>query len=89
MRFPPPEERKKYPSQCSTCRGRIVERIVTCTLPDRKGHLRIIEGVPAGVCDQCHEQYLTFETAAAIDKLLASPPTKKETVSVWEFAKAV
>ena len=81
-------ERKSYPSRCDLCGGEVVEEIVTLTYPDADGRVRVIEGAPAGVCQQCHERYLSFETAAAIDDLLASPPTKKESFSVWEFAKA-
>lgn len=85
MRFPPPEGRKKYPSQCSLCRGSIVEQRVTLPYVDRGGTVRVIRGAPAGVCDQCHEKWLTFETSRALDELLATPPTATESVSVWEF----
>lgn len=81
-------ERKAYPSRCDLCGGEVVEEFVTLTYPDKQGGVRVIEGAPAGVCQQCHERYLSFETAAAIDDLLATPPTKKEMFSVWEFAKA-
>jgi YgiT-type zinc finger domain-containing protein len=81
-------ERKAYPTRCDLCGGDVVEEIVTLTYPDKEGRVRVIEGAPAGVCQQCHERYLSFDTAAAIDELLASPPTKRETYSVWEFAKA-
>jgi len=86
--FPPPTHRKRYPSQCHACRGHIVEGTVTLTYPDREGKVRVIEGVPAGVCDQCHEQYFTVETSREIDRLLTSPPSRQEEVPVWEFAKA-
>lgn len=85
MRFPPPHKRKKYPSECSWCRGWIAERLVTLSYVDRDGNVRVIRGAPAGVCDQCHEKWLTFETSRAIDELLATPPTATESVSVWEF----
>lgn len=81
-------ERRAYPTHCDLCGGDVVERIVTLTYPDKKGKVRVIEGVPAGVCDQCHEKYLAFETAASIDELLATPPSKTESVSVWEYARA-
>lgn len=81
-------ERKAYPTRCDLCGGDVVEEIVTLTYPDKEGRVRVIEGAPAGVCQQCRERYLSFETAAAIDELLASPPTKRETFAVWEFAKA-
>lgn len=81
-------ERKAYPSRCDLCGGEVVEESVTLTYPSREGKVRVIEGAPAGVCQQCHERYLSYETAVAIDELLASPPTKEEMISVWEFAKA-
>ena len=62
---------------------------MTLTLPDSGGHIRIIEGVPAGVCEQCHEKYLTVETSRAIDALLAAAPVREQPVPVWDFAKAV
>lgn len=89
MRFPRPEDRETYPQACDLCGGSVTERVVTLTLPDREGRIRIIEGVPAGVCDQCHEKYLTVETSRAIDTLLAAAPVREEPVPVWEFAKAV
>lgn len=58
------------------------------TLPDREGRIRIIEGVPAGVCDQCPEKYLTVGTSRAIDALLAASPVREEPVPVWELGKA-
>lgn len=88
MRFPPPEERETYPERCDLCGGSVSERLVSLALSDRDGRVRIIEGVPAGVCDQCHEQYLTVETSRAIDRLLSAPPSRQEAVPVWEFAKA-
>lgn len=48
--------------------------------------VRVIADVPAGVCDQCSEQYLLAETVEAIERLLASPPERHETVLVWEYA---
>lgn len=89
MRIPARQDRKRYPTRCDLCGGTVVERVVDLTYPTRDGTMRLVKGAPAGVCDQCHERYLAFETAAAIDDLLATPPTKEETISVWEFAKAV
>lgn len=89
MRFPAPEDRETYPEMCYLCGGGITEQVVTLTLPDTEGRLRIIEGVPAGVCDQCHEKYLTVETSRAIDELLAAAPVREEPIPVWEFARAV
>ena len=88
MEFPAPEKRKKYPSKCSLCGGTVTESTVDMPLPDRDGTIRLIEGVSAGVCDQCHEYYLTVETSRTIDRLLAAAPSREDTISVWEFAKA-
>lgn len=88
MEFPPRDKRKKYPSKCSVCGGKVTESTVDIPLPDRGGTIRLIEGVPAGVCDQCHEYYLTTQTSRAIDRLLEVPPSREEKISVWEFAKA-
>jgi YgiT-type zinc finger domain-containing protein len=88
MEFPAPEKRKKYLSKCSVCGGTVTEGRVDVPVPDRDGRIRLIEGVPAGVCDQCHEYYLTVETSRVIDRLLAAPPSREDTILVWEFAKA-
>lgn len=89
MEFPPPEERETYPQTCHICGGRVTEQVITISLPEREGDgVRLIHDVPAGVCEQCHEYYLTVETSRAIDALLATPPTRQETVPAWEFAKA-
>jgi YgiT-type zinc finger domain-containing protein len=50
VRFPTTAQRKEYPSECSLCRGSIEEQRVNLALPDRDGQIRIIDGVPAGVC---------------------------------------
>lgn len=89
MKFPAPEDRETYPVTCDLCGGAVTEQVATLTLPDSQGRIRIIEGVPAGVCDQCHEKYLTVGTSRAIDTLLAAAPVREEPIPVWEFAKAV
>lgn len=88
MRFPEPDQREKYPARCDLCGGTVTERTVNLPYPDRDGTIRLIEGAPAGVCDQCHEKYLSAETARAIDSLLAAPPSRQDTIAVWEFAEA-
>lgn len=89
MEFPPPEQRETYPEVCQMCGGRVTEKLITISLPDRDGDgIRLIHNVPAGVCEQCGEYYLTVETSRAIDALLVEPPTREEAVPAWEFAKA-
>jgi YgiT-type zinc finger domain-containing protein len=45
-------------ADCSFCGGRVREKLVRvdCRIGDR---LVIVEDVPAGVCEQCGEQYFT------------------------------
>lgn len=87
MRFPQPEDRKKYPSSCDLCGGTITEKRVDLSYPDGDGTIRMVRGAPAGICQQCHQRYLSFETAVAIDALLAAPPSREEKIRVWEFAR--
>lgn len=88
MRFPAPDERKKYPSECDLCRGDVSEETITLTYADRDGVVRIVYGVPAGVCQQCHEKWFTADTSRAIDQLLKSSPAREESAPVWDFSKA-
>lgn len=88
MEFPPPEKRKKYPSRCSVCGGRVVERLETLSYPGPGELPRVITGVPAGVCEQCGEKYLRPEVIADIERILADAPAREEAIAVWEYAKA-
>lgn len=85
-KFEPPAERSDYPSSCPTCGGTVTERAVTLALPEPGEGTRIVEHVPAGVCEVCGEQFLKAETTNRIDKLLAAPPSGHEEVPVWDFA---
>lgn len=67
------------------CRGTVSEETVTLAYPDGAGNVRIIRGVPAGVCQQCHNKYLTVETSRMLDNLLNTPPTTEAVVPVWKF----
>lgn len=90
MEFPPPEKRETYPPDCTVCGGSVVPKRVTLTYPNREAptKVRVIDGVPAGVCDQCGEKYLLHEVVVEIERLMAAPPTRQETVSVWEYAES-
>ena len=46
-----------------------------------KGRLYIIDGVPAGVCQQCGEKYFTAQVSEAIDRSVEAKEIKR-TVSV-------
>ena len=65
---------------CYFCGGKVVERIVE--LEYRwKGRLYLIEGVPAGVCQQCGEKYFTAHVSEAIDRSIEAKEIKR-TISV-------
>lgn len=90
MEFPPPEKREAYPADCTVCGGSVVPKRVTLSYPNREAptNVQVIDGVPAGVCDQCGEKYLLQEVVVEIERLMAAPPTRQETVSVWEYAES-
>lgn len=84
--FEPPARRKDYPSSCPACGGPVTERDVTLALPEPGEATRIVEHVPAGVCEVCGEQFLKAETVDKLDKLLTAPPNGREEFPVWNFA---
>lgn len=58
-------------ADCSSCGGRVREMPVTVDY--RSGdRLVIVEDVPAGVCEQCGEQYFTALVAKALEGLARS-----------------
>ncbi len=65
----------------------MVEGLARLTLPQGDGSLRVVEGAPAGICDLCHEEYLSVETSRQIDQLLTSSPSRRQLISVWEFPR--
>jgi YgiT-type zinc finger domain-containing protein len=84
--FRPPAELKKYPSLCIQCGGPVTEDHVTLSLVGLNGHVRLVRGVPAGVCGSCGEQYLRPEVTARVEQLLQTPPRRNEEVPAWDFA---
>ena len=60
---------------CTFCRGRVQERLVTkaCWWGDQL--LAMVENVPAGVCDQCGERYYKAHILKEIEALLSNRET--------------
>jgi YgiT-type zinc finger domain-containing protein len=85
-KFEPPTERADYPPLCAVCGGTVVERAVVLSLPEPGGEARIVHHVPAGVCENCGEQYLTSAVVRKLEKLLEAPPTSHQEIPVWDFA---
>ena len=84
--FLAPAELKAYPSLCIQCGGPVGEDRVTLSLVGKDGRVRLVRGVPAGVCRSCGEQYLRPEVTTHIERLLKTPPRRNEEVPAWDFA---
>ena len=72
---------------CPMCGGTLEEK--TIQLDFRyKGHLVVIEGVPAQVCRNCREELISAETSKDIDALLESDirPVRQISVPVLPFS---
>ena len=72
--------------ECYFCKGRVVQEKVTVDF--RWGQkLKVIEDVPAGVCQQCGEKYFQSTVYKAMEKLATSraKPTARVTVDVVHF----
>ena len=71
-------------------RGRVVrEKVKVDFLWGNK--LKVIENVPAGVCQQCGEKYFQSAVYKSIEKLAKSraEPSARLTVDVVQFKRAV
>jgi YgiT-type zinc finger domain-containing protein len=88
VRLPPKSERKALSSACARCCGPVEQKVVTITYPGADRDVRIVRGVPAGVCSQCGEQYLSFEVVSQLEKLFDLPPSRSEEVPVWNFPES-
>ena len=77
-------------SECYFCKGSVAQQKVKVDF--RWGRrLKIIENVPAGVCQQCGEQYFQSHVYKGMEKLAASrkKPAARLTVDVLRFKEAV
>jgi YgiT-type zinc finger domain-containing protein len=77
-------------TECYFCKGRVVQEKVKVDF--RWGRkLKVIENVPAAVCQQCGEKYFESTVYKAMEKLTASraKPATRLTVDVVRFKKAV
>ena len=78
--------------ECHICGGRIAEKRVNQELWI-KGKLIVIEGVPAGVCQQCGEKVVVAEVGKTIAALAADSKrlqkARRMTVPVIRFARQV
>jgi YgiT-type zinc finger domain-containing protein len=73
-------------TECYFCKGRVDQQKVRVDF--RWGRkLKVIENVPAGVCQQCGEKYFQFAVYKTMEKLAASraKPAARLTVDVVRF----
>lgn len=70
----------KY-GDCSFCGGEVKNNKVELDYR-YKGKLYIFKDVPAGVCQQCNEKYLTAEVAKEIEYRIKKKEVWDETISV-------
>lgn len=66
---------------CSFCGGEVREEIVELDYRYH-GALYVFRDVPAGVCQQCGEKYLTARAAKAIEGEMESERAHRETIAV-------
>ena len=76
-------------TECYFCKGEVARENVQVDF--RWGHtLKVIEDVPAGVCQQCGEKYFEAAVYKAMEELAASQtkPIARLTVDVVQFQRA-
>lgn len=76
--------------QCYFCKGKVIQQKVRVDF--RWGRkLKVIERVPARVCQQCGEKYFQSAVYKAMEKLVASraKPAAHLTVDVVRYRKAI
>jgi HTH-type transcriptional regulator / antitoxin MqsA len=74
---------------CFQCRGDLEERSIILD-QRRDGELYVIEEVPAEVCTQCGETYLSAGVLKVVDEIIKNrtQAEKEVKVPVWKFKVA-
>lgn len=75
------DKRKHAYGDCSFCGGQVRQKTTELDYR-RKGKLYVFLDVPAGVCVQCGEKFLTAEAAKKIEKKILSKEKCGKTISV-------
>ncbi|MBF0529323.1 MAG: type II toxin-antitoxin system MqsA family antitoxin [Deltaproteobacteria bacterium] len=78
---------KSHRSNCPFCTG-IITPVVVGNFDYRlDGRLHVVKDVPAELCEQCGEKYISFETAQKIETLASAAwPEEVETVIVLRYS---
>jgi len=76
-------------NKCSVCKGNLIYKKITYT-QELEGKVYVVNDVPALVCSQCGEQYLSPETVDKIQKVIEKGEQKKlkpiQQIPVFHFA---
>ncbi|VUZ84805.1 hypothetical protein MELA_01179 [Candidatus Methylomirabilis lanthanidiphila] len=68
--------------RCYFCGGEVIEQRVTVDYRWGDAFLVVIRHVPAGVCQQCGEQYLKAEVVKEMEKVAHSQEEAKEILRI-------
>lgn len=76
-------------NRCSVCKGNLIYKKITYT-QELEGKVYVVNDVPALVCSQCEEQYLSPEIVDRIQKVIEKGEQKKlkpiQQIPVFHFA---
>jgi YgiT-type zinc finger domain-containing protein len=72
---------QKY-NKCSLCNGEVIEERVTVDYRWGGKLLAVLEDVPAGVCQNCGEEYYRAEVVQAMEELAKSKKKSKAKIIV-------
>ena len=78
-------------NKCSVCRGKLKQQRITYT-QELGGKVYVVSDVPALVCPQCGEQYLSPDTVDEIQKVIEQGEKGKKKpvkqIPVFHFPQA-
>ena len=79
---------QKY-NKCSLCKWEVIEQRVTVDYRWGDKLLAVLEDVPAGVCQNCGEEYYRAEVVKTMEKLASSKKRSKAKiiVPIYSFKK--
>lgn len=73
---------------CPLCKGSIVEGMGTFTVDLGEG-IVVVRDIPAMVCSQCGEEWLSDTTAVKLETIVETARKKHVTVEVARWSEAV
>ena len=76
-------------NKCSVCKGNLIQKKITYT-QELEGKVYVVSDVPALVCSQCGETYLSPDTVDRVQEVIEKGEQKKlkptSQVPVFHFA---